>query len=130
MRSELFFIWTNLNPLHPRRHCAKVEIGPVVLEKIFKFLQCIFAILYWSPLGKRWNPSFEQIWIPFTRECFVPSWIEIGPVVLEKIFLNFINVFSLFRNYLPLQKGGTLHLNNLESILPKDALYKVWLKLA
>ena len=45
-------------------------------------------------------------------------------------FLNVINVLSLFRNYLPLEKGGALHLNKLESPLPKDALCYVWLKLA
>ena len=45
-------------------------------------------------------------------------------------FLNFINVFWLFRNYLHLEKGGALHLNKLESPLPKDALCQVWLKLA
>ena len=28
--------------------------------------------------------SFEQIWIPFTQGCFVPSLVEISPVVLEK----------------------------------------------
>ena len=35
----------------------------------------------------------------------------------------FVNVFLLFLNYLPLEKGGALHLNKLESPLPKDALY-------
>ena len=40
-------------------------------------------------------------------------------------FLNFVNVFSLFRNYLPLEKEGALHLNNLESPLPKDDLCHV-----
>ena len=40
-------------------------------------------------------------------------------------FLNFVNVF---RNYLPLEKGGALHLNKLESPSPKDALCQVWLK--
>ena len=29
-------------------------------------------------------PSFEQTCIPFTQGCFVPSLVEIGPVVLEK----------------------------------------------
>ena len=29
-------------------------------------------------------PSFEETWIPFTQGCFVPSLVEIGPVVLEK----------------------------------------------
>ena len=28
--------------------------------------------------------SFEQSWIPFTQECFVPNLVEIGQVVLEK----------------------------------------------
>ena len=61
----------------------------------------------------------------------MPGLVEIGSVVLEKkIFLNFVNVFSLFRNYLPLEKGGALHLNKLESPLPNDALCQVWLKLA
>ena len=59
------------------------------------------------------------------------SLVEIGPVVLKKkIFLNFVNVFSQFHYYLPLEKGGALHLNKLESPSPKDALCKIWLKLA
>ena len=41
----------------------------------------------------------------------------------RKRFLNFVNVFSLFRNYLLLEKGWALHLNKLESPLPKDALF-------
>ena len=45
--------------------------------------------------------------------------VEIGPAVLEKIF-KLVNVFSLFRNYLPLIKSGALHLNKLDAPLPKD----------
>ena len=59
--------------------------------------------------------------------------LEIGPVVLEKIlrrFLDVVNVFSLFHNYLPLDKGLALYLNKLESLSPKDALCQVWMKLA
>ena len=51
-------------------------------------------------------------------------------MVLEKRILNFINVVLLFHNYLPLKKGRALHLNNLESPSPKNALCQVWLKLA
>ena len=59
------------------------------------------------------------------------SLAEIGPVVLEKkIFFNFVNVFLLFCNYLPLEYGRALHLNKLESPPPKDTLCQVWLKLA
>ena len=36
----------------------------------------------------------------------MPCLVEIGPVVLEKkIFLNFVNVFSLFGYYLPSDSG-------------------------
>ena len=31
-------------------------------------------------------PSFEQTGIRITQECFVPSLVEIGQLVLEKIF--------------------------------------------
>ena len=47
----------------------------------------------------------------------------------EENFLNFVNVFSLFRYYFPLKKGAALHMNKLESPSPKDALCQVWLKL-
>ena len=54
--------------------------------KIIKFRQCTFTILYLSPFGKGGGGSFEQTWILFTQGCFVPSLVEIGSLVLEKIF--------------------------------------------
>ena len=85
MRIYWFFIWTWIPFTQGCFVPSLVEIGPVVLEKkIFKFCQCIFTISSLSPLGKGRGPSFEQIWIPFTQGCFVPSLVEIGPVVLEK----------------------------------------------
>ena len=71
---------------------------------------------------------FEQTWIPFTQGCTVAGFVEIGTVVIENIF-KFVNVFSLFRYYLPLEKGWVLHLNKIESPSPKNALCLVWLKL-
>ena len=35
----------------------------------------------------------------------MPSLVEIGPVALEKKILNFVNIFSLFLYYFPLEKG-------------------------
>ena len=61
----------------------------------------------------------------------MPSLVEIGSVVLEKkIFLILSMYFSLFRNYQPLEKGRSLHMNKIEFPSPKDALRQVWLKLA
>ena len=44
---------------------------------------CYFIII--SP-GKGRDSSLEQTIILFTQGCFVPSLVEIGPVVLEKKF--------------------------------------------
>ena len=74
------FIWTNLNPLHPRMIYAK----------------------------------FGWIWPSGSKEDF----------------LNFVNVFSQFHNYLPLEKDGALSLRKLKSCSPKDTLCQVWLNLA
>ena len=133
------FIWTNMNPLHPRILFAKfdwnypsgtgeeilkfvilntqecfvpcwVGISPVVLEKkILKFCWCIFLIAFLSSFGKVRGPSFEQTSIYFIEECSLPSLVEIGPVVLENILK-----FSLFLYYLPMERCKVLHLNKLQ----------------
>ena len=64
------------------------------------------------------------------KDALCQVWLKLGQWFWRRRFLNFVNVFSLIRNYLPLEKGGALHLNKLESPLPKDALCQVWLKLA
>ena len=58
----------------------------------------------------------------------MPSLVDIGPLILEKNFKDFVKVISLLRNYLPLEKGVVLHLNIHESPSPKHGLYQVWLK--
>ena len=47
LENGMAFIWTSLNPLYLRMFCGVsrlVEIGPVVLKKIFKLRTWIFAI--------------------------------------------------------------------------------------
>ena len=56
------------------------------------------------------------------------SLVEINPVVLENKIFKFRQ--CILANYLPLEKGGTLHLKKRESHLPKNALFQIWLKLA
>ena len=108
-----------------------VEIGLVVLKKkLFKVGHCIFSISLLTPLRKECGPSFEETWIPFTKFALCQVWLKLALWFLRRRFFNFVNVFSLFRNYLPLGKGMVLHLNKLESSPLKDALCQVWLKSA
>ena len=63
----------------------------------------------------------------------MPSLIEIAPVILEKKIIKFRekNGFCLlFCNCLALKNGMAFNLNKLEYPLSKNALCKVWLKLA
>ena len=62
----------------------------------------------------------------------MPSLVEIklAQWFWRKRFLNFVNVFSPFRNYFPFEKSGVPYLNKIESPSPKDDLCQVWLKLA
>ena len=50
-----------------------------------------------NSLGKGRDPQFEQTLIPITQGCFEPGLAEIGPVVLEKKFFNFVYIFSQIR---------------------------------
>ena len=46
----------------------------------------------------------------------MPSLVELTLWFWRKGFFIFVNVFFLFRNYLPLEKGGALHLNKLNPL--------------
>ena len=97
----------------------------------FKILLMYFRIfLIISP----WKKAGPFIWTnlnPLHRKmhCVKFGWNWLSGSE-EEYFLNFVNLFSLFLNYLPLEKGGALHLNKTESPSPKDALCQVWLKMA
>ena len=68
-----------------------VEIGPAVLKmKFLNFRQCIFAFsLLPPPLSvENCGPYLWTNLNLFTQGCIVPSLVEIGPVILEKIFLS------------------------------------------
>ena len=76
-----------------------------------------------SLLGKGHGPSFEQTWIPYTQGCSMCLvWLKLAQWFWGRRFLNFVHVFSLFHNHLPLEKGMTLHLNKVEFPLPTRAI--------
>ena len=87
-----------------------------------KHLIIFFMIIEWFLIWTNLNPLHWRMHCGrFGRNRFCGSW--------EEDFFNFVNVFLPFRNYLPLEKNGTIHLNKFESSSPKDALCQVWLKL-
>ena len=71
----------------------------------------------------------NQLESPSSKDALCQVWFKQAQRFLRRFF-NFVNVFSLFRNYLPLEKGVVLYMNKHKSPSPKDALCQVRLKLA
>ena len=71
-----------------------VEIGPAVLEKMFKFHQCIFPnFIIISPCTRIWPFIWTTLNLLYSS-IFVSTLVSIGRVVLEKSFL-LLKLFSL-----------------------------------
>ena len=72
---------------------------------------------------------FNILESPSPKDTLCQVWLKLARKLWRR-FLNFVNVYSLIRNNLPLENGRVLHLNKIESLSPKDDLCQVWLKLA
>ena len=97
-------------------------------EHIFHYvvITCIYILYNSNGISGHLN----NVELSSPKDALCKVWSKLAQWFWRRRFLNFVNVFSLFRNYLPLEKGGALHLNKLESPSPTDALCQVWLKLA
>ena len=127
------FIWTNLNPLHQRMLCAKFGwnwLNGSGEEDFFNFVNVFSLFLNYLLLEKDGPLHLNKLESPSPKDALYQDWLKLAQRFWRRRFLNFVNVFSLFRNYLLLENGRALHLNKLESPSSKDAFCPVWIKLA
>ena len=96
----------------------------------FNFVNVFSLFRNYLPLGKGGALHLNKPKSPSPKDALCQVGLKLAKWFWRRRFLNFVNVFSLFGNYLSLEKGGALYLNNLESPSPEDALFQVWLKLA
>ena len=125
MRIKWFFICTKLSPIHPRMLVPSLfKIGPVVLSGrgFFNFVNVFWLFPNYLPLEKGGALPLNKVESHSSKEAFSQGWLKLAQWFRRRRFIIFVNVFLLFHNYLPLEKGGALHLNKLESPSPKDAL--------
>ena len=115
----MVLLWTNLNPIHSRMLCAKFGWNWLsgYGEEDFLILSMYFHYFVIISPSKRVGPSFEQTWIPFTQGCFVPSLVEIGPVVLEKKIFKFHQcIFAICVIISPWKRAGPFIWTNLNPL--------------
>ena len=83
-----------------------------------------------SPWEKGGALHLNKLESPSPKDALCQVWLKLAQLFWRRRFFKFVKVFSQFRNYLPLEKDGALHLSKLESPSPNNALYQDWLKLA
>ena len=99
-------------------------------RSFFNFGNVFSLFLIYLPLGKAGVLHLKKLKSPSTQDALCQVWFKLAQWFWRRRFLNFVNEFLLFHNYLPLERDRALHLNILESPSPKDALCQVQLKLA
>ena len=112
-----------LNPLHSRMLCAKFgwnwSIGSGK-EDFFNFVNLnVFSLyhsIYHLPLEKGVDLNFNKIETPSNKDVFYQIWLKLAKCFWRIRFLNFFNVNSLFRNYLPLTGPWPFISTNLNSL--------------
>ena len=108
-----------------------VKISPAVLEKMFLNLVYVFSLFhYYLPIEKSGALHLNKIKFSSPKDEWCKVFLKLAKCAGEEVFFHFLNVFSIFCNYLLMEKDRTLHWNKHQSPLPKDALCQVWLKLA
>ena len=99
-------------------------------RRFFNFVNEFLLFRNYLPLKKDGALHLNKTESPSPKIALCQVWLKFAEWFWRRRFLNVVNVFSLFCNYLPLEKVGALHLNKIESPSPKDVLCQVWLKLA
>ena len=119
---KMMKMWKVYRPTDGRMD-RQTEEGRQVIRKDHLSFQ-----LRWAKKGRAFH--LNKLTSPSPNDALCSVWLKLALWFWRRRFFHFVNVSSLFRNYLPLEKGGALHLNKLESPSPKDALCQVSLKLA
>ena len=99
-------------------------------RRFLKLVKVFSQYRNYLPLEKGGALHLNKLEFPSPKDALCHVWLKLAQWFWRRRFFNFVNVFSLFLNYLPLERGGPLYLIKLEPHPLKDALCKDWLKLA
>ena len=87
-------------------------------------------MMLYAKFGWNWPRDPGELESLTPKDALCQVWLKLAKRFWKRRFLNLANIFSLFRNYLPLEKVEALYLNKFESSSLKDPLYKFWMLFA
>ena len=111
----------HLNP-HPRMLCAKIGWNWLSGsgEEIFSISSMYFRYFCNNlPLEMGWVLHLNKLKFPSPKDGLWQVWLKMAQWFWRRRFLNFINVFSLFRNNLPLENAEPFIWINLNHLHPR-----------
>ena len=118
MTFHWFFICTNLNSLYPRMLCAKFDWNWPSGSGDEDFLISSMYFRYFVIISP-WKRAGSFIWINLNPLYPRMLWLKLAQWFWIRRCLKFINVFSLFPNYLPLERTGLFIWTNLNLLHPR-----------
>ena len=107
-----------------------LKLAQWFLRRCFKFINVFSLFCNYLHLEKGMALHLNKLDSSSPKDALCQAWLKLTLWFLRRRFFKFVNIFSLFPYYLPLEKGMALHLVKLESPIPEDALCQVLLKLA
>ena len=112
-------IWPTLNPLQPR-------MAQWFWRRRFSNFVNVFALFQnYHPLKKVGALHLKKYEFPSAKHDLCQVRLKLAQWFWRRRFFNFVNIFSLFLNYLPLEECGTLHSTKLVSGNSVDCADKV-----
>ena len=123
MRIHWSFIWTNWIPFIQWCFVPWLKLAQWFWRGgFFNFFNVFLLFHNYLPLENGGALHLKKLESQSPKDALCQVWMKLAQLFFRTRFLKFVNVFSLFLNYLPLKKGGVLHLNKLESPSPMNAL--------
>ena len=82
--------------------------------RFLNFVNVHLLFRNYLPLARSVALHLNKPEFPSSKDALCQLWLKFAQWFWRR-FLNFVNVFLLFCNYTPLEKGMALHLNKIES---------------
>ena len=98
---------------------VRLKFAQWFLRKLLNFVNVCLLFRVYLPFKKGVTIHLKKFEFPLSKNALCQVWLKLAQQFWRRRFLNFVYVFSLFCNYLPLEKHVALYLKKLESPFPR-----------